>query len=182
MEKCFPGRPGACRVRTQPLTFVVITSKLETTMKLREEIKQTKPFASLEEETFLSLLRTAGCLSWRWAEAMKPWGLSTTQYNALRILRGAGNAGLACSEIGARMVTQESDITRLLDRLEKKGLVVRARDSEDRRVVMAHATKKALAILAEMDGPQVDFVRKALGGLGARRLEELNASLERLRE
>lgn len=151
-------------------------------MKLREEIKQTKPFASREEEALLNLQRTAQHLNWRWAEMLKPWDLTPAQYNALRILRGAGKAGLPCSEIGARMVTQDSDITRLLDRLEKKGWVARARDGKDRRVVTARATKKALAILAEMDGPLQEFARKILGGLGTRRLEELNDALERLRE
>ncbi len=151
-------------------------------MKLRDEIKQTKPFASLEEEALLNLQRSAEHLNWRWAEMLKPWDLTPAQYNALRILRGAGKAGLACSEIGARMVTQDSDITRLLDRLEKKGWVVRARDVEDRRVVTARATKKALGLLAELDGPATEFAKKCMKGLNSRRLEELNESLERLRE
>lgn len=151
-------------------------------MKLRDEIKQTKPFASREEEALLNLQRTAQHLDWRWAEMLKPWDLTPAQYNALRILRGAGKAGLACSEIGARMVTQDSDITRLLDRLEKKGWVARARDGKDRRVVTARATKKAFELLAELDGPAAEFAKKCMKGLNPRRLEELNESLERLRE
>ena len=150
-------------------------------MKLRDEIKQTKPFASREEEALLNLQRTAERLNWRWAEMLKPWDLTPAQYNALRILRGAGKAGLACSEIGARMVTQDSDITRLLDRLEKKGLVARARNSRDRRVVTARATAKGLALLATLDAPARDSAKQLMGELSATELSTLTATLERLR-
>jgi DNA-binding MarR family transcriptional regulator len=150
-------------------------------MKLRDEIRQARPFASPAEEAFLNIQRTAQTLAARMAEALKPWDLSPTQYNALRILRGAGKQGLACSEIGARMVTADSDITRLLDRLAKKGLVERARGAKDRRVVVARATPKAQRLLAELDGPVTQFVRGAMQGLSARELRQLNAGLEKLR-
>lgn len=150
-------------------------------MKLREEIRQARPFASPAEEAFLNIQRTAQALAAQMAEALKRWDLSLTQYNALRILRGAGKQGLACSEIGARMVTADSDITRLLDRLEKKGLVERARGAKDRRVVVTRVTPKALRLLAEIDGPVAQFVRSAMQGLSARELRELNTSLDKLR-
>ena len=91
--------------------------------RLQKEIRQTKPFASLEEEIFLNLQRTAEVLMRRLTEELKPSDLTPTQYNVLRILRGAEPDGLPCREISARMVTHDPDVTRLLDRLEKRGLV-----------------------------------------------------------
>jgi DNA-binding MarR family transcriptional regulator len=105
--------------------------------RLRDEIKQTKPFPSLETEVFLNLARTADQTMRTIAEALKPAELSPTQYNVLRILQGAGKNGLACSEIGERLVTRDPDITRLLDRIEQRELVQRERSSSDRRVVLA---------------------------------------------
>lgn len=150
-------------------------------MKLRDEIKQTKPFESAEQEAFLSLQRTAEHLLRRSVEVLKPWDLSMTQYNVLRILRGAGKNGLPCSEIGERMVTEDSDITRLLDRLEKKGLIERARSAHDRRVVTARATRKALQLLSRLDAPVRDSAKQLMGGLSAQELETFSATLERLR-
>ncbi len=150
-------------------------------MKLRDEIKQTKPFESREEEAFLNLQRTAEQLRRRAAEILKRSKLSATQYNVLRILRGAGRDGLPCNEIGARMVTEDSDITRLLDRLEKKGLIARARSASDRRVVVARATRKALDLLAQLDAPVRESAKRLMAGLSAQELETLNAVLERLR-
>src|SRR6266498_3305132 len=102
---------------------------------IREEIKQLKPFNSVEEEVLLALLRTADQVGRRGAEVMKPFDLSPTQYNALRILRGGGEKGLPCSEIGERMINRDPDITRLLDRLVKRDLVERRREEKDRRVI-----------------------------------------------
>jgi DNA-binding MarR family transcriptional regulator len=150
-------------------------------MKLREEIKQVKPFASPEEEAFLNLQRTAEYLRAQSAAWLKNWDLSLTQYNVLRILRGAGKPGLACNEIGARMVTPDSDITRLLDRLEKKGLIERWRDKRDRRVVMARATRPALKMLARLDPPARDSAKELMDKLSASELSALNSSLEKLR-
>jgi DNA-binding MarR family transcriptional regulator len=151
-------------------------------VKLRDEIKQTRPFRNQAEEAFLNLQRTAQYLGWKWAARLKPWGLSPTQYNTLRILRGAGRKGLPCSEVGARMVTQDSDITRLLDRLEKRGLVIRSRDSKDRRVVTAKATSRGLELLKQLDGPAEQFVKQCMRPLRPQRLKELNEDLERLRD
>ena len=95
---------------------------------LQDEIRQRKPFDSLEEEAVLNVLRTADVLLQRLTTVLKPFKLSHSQYNVLRILRGAGPEGLACREIGERMITRDPDITRLLDRLEARGLLTRTRD------------------------------------------------------
>src|ERR1700685_450015 len=94
-----------------------------------------KPGSCPEEVTYLEMLRTVEALSHRFAQVMKTEDVSSTQYNVLRILRGAPE-GLPCGEIGNRMVTRDSDITRLLDRLEKRALISRCRESKDRRAVL----------------------------------------------
>ncbi len=150
--------------------------------QIQTEIRQAKPFASLEEETFLNLQRTADRLLAGLARVLKAADLSPAQYNVLRILRGAGATGLACREIGERMVTRDPDITRLLDRLERRGLVTRSRDNGDRRVVTARITPPALELLQTLDGPVEEANRQQLGHLGAQRLELLIELLEAARE
>lgn len=150
--------------------------------KLAADIKQTKPFRHPEEEAFLNLLRTVDALSQREEELLARHGLSHSQYNVLRILRGAGPAGLPCGEVADRMITRDPDITRLLDRLEKRALAQRARESKDRRVVLARITQSGLDLLAELDQPMVDFLRGALGHLGQKDLRHLIDLLERARE
>ena len=148
---------------------------------LSDEIRQKKPFSSLEEEAILALMRTADVLS-RPAEALlKSHGLSPTQYNALRILRGAGKAGLPCSEVASRMVTRDPDITRLLDRLERMHLAKRGHDAGDRRVVLARITPAGLDVLAKLDRPVADLNRKLLGELGEEKLRALVDLLEQAR-
>lgn len=149
--------------------------------KLQKELKQTKPFASLEEEVLLNLARTAEHLSTRLTAVLKRDDLTITQYNALRILRGAGEEGLTCGEIGGRMVTRESDITRLLDRLEKRGLITRERPEMNRRVVVTRITGEGLSLLAGLDGPVQEANRAAAGHIGRARLKTLNELLEELR-
>ena len=144
---------------------------------LLEEIKQTKPFASKEEEVFLNLQRTAEALRWSVAETLKPYELTGSQYNVLRILRGAGAEGVKCSEISERLVTKDSDITRLLDRLIARNLVTRERDERDRRVIITRITEEGLKLLAELDEPVLKANRKQLGHLGDDLLEQLNALL-----
>lgn len=150
--------------------------------KLQAEIKQAKPFPSVEQEAFLNLLRTAEALLRGFTEVLKPAGLSHPQYNILRILRGAGPDGLACRELGGRMVTRDPDITRLLDRLEARGLVARARRQEDRRVVRTCITAKGLQLLGELDAPVLRLHHRLLGHLGDRRLRSLIELLEAARE
>ena len=97
---------------------------------IQSEIRQTKPFSNLEDEALVALELTADRLQWRFSEMLKPHGLSPTQYNALRILRGAKDEGRSRSEIAERMVNRDPDITRLVDRLERRGLVVRSGGTE----------------------------------------------------
>src|SRR3954447_21417189 len=104
---------------------------------LQEEIRQRKPFVSTEEEAMLSIARTAAVLDHTAGEMLKKHGLTVTQYNALRILRGAGAEGLCRNEIRDRLIARVPDATRLLDRLEESGLVTRTREGEDRRFVLS---------------------------------------------
>ncbi len=155
----------------------------ERKSKLREEIQQAKPFPSLEAEAVLNIQRTADALDTAFA-AMLAAEASVTpaQYNVLRILRGAGADGLACKAIAARAVTRVPDITRLLDRLEPRGLITRERSAPDRRIVRARITESGLALLAGLDGPVEDFNRNRLGHLGTRKLRTLIRLLEEARE
>jgi DNA-binding MarR family transcriptional regulator len=148
---------------------------------IREEIKQRKDFPSIEAEAALALLRTADQLQARVAEVLKPYGLSPTQYNALRILRGAGAEGLPCSEIAERMINRDPDITRLLDRLEHRGLTERHREKSDRRVIKARITAAGLAALEPMDRPLQELQRGLLGPLGEKRLRTLVRLLDAIR-
>lgn len=150
--------------------------------RLREEIKQTKPFASLEDEVFVNVLKTAEAFFGKEAELLKPYELTPSQYNVLRILRGAGRDGLICREIGERMVARDPDITKLLDRLEARGLVTRERQLKDRRVIVVRVTDEALDIMAEIDGPVLEMTAGLLAHLGERRLKTLNSLLEAARE
>ena len=113
---------------------------------------------------------------------LKPHGLSETQYNVLWILRGAGTEGLACQEIAARMLTHDPDITRLLDRLERRGLIGRARSAEDRRVVLSRITAEGLKMLSLLDPAVRNVPKKILGHLGDRQLRELISLLEKARQ
>lgn len=141
-------------------------------------IQQAKPFGSLEQEAFLMLARLSSEMSAEHAELFKSSGITWTQYNALRILRGAGGGPLSCGEIGERMITRDSDMTRLLDRLEKQGLVDRARDEQDRRVVKTRITEQGLAVLADLDEPIAELHRRQLGHLGETKLRQLLSLLE----
>lgn len=146
--------------------------------ELQKELKQTKPWKSKEEELYLNLTRTAEALSWKVAELLKSFELTGVQYNVLRILRGAGSSeGLICSEISERMVTKDSDITRLLERLENRGLITRERSEKDRRIVIAKITDAGLKLLADIDEPVIDLHRRQLGHLGENLLDQLNALL-----
>jgi DNA-binding MarR family transcriptional regulator len=149
--------------------------------RLSDEIKQGRPFASLEEEALLGIQRTASVLDQVVAEALKPYDLSITQYNALRILRGAGAAGLACQEISERMITRDPDITRLLDRLEARKLIERSRSPRDRRVVLVRISEQGRRLLSTMDSSITGLPKRVLGHLGKRRVKLLIELLERAR-
>jgi len=137
-----------------------------------------KPGSCPEEVTHLEMMRTTEALSHRFAQVMKNEDLTSTQYNVLRILRGAPE-GLPCGEIGNRMVTRDSDITRLLDRLEKRALISRCRESKNRRTVWTRITQEGLELLARLDEPIRTAHRQLLGHLGIERLNLL-ADLLRL--
>jgi DNA-binding MarR family transcriptional regulator len=150
--------------------------------RLRDEIKQRKPFQSLEQEALLSIERTAALLGHSLAEALKPYEITPTQYNALRILRGAGPAGLCRNEIRDRLISRVPDVTRLLDRLEETGLIARERGTADRRLVTTRITTAGLALLARLDAPMAEIHRRQLGHMGAERLRMLIALLAEARE
>jgi len=152
------------------------------TRSLQGGIPRHKASINLEEEAFVALLRTADRLQGRAAEMFKQHGLSPTQYNALRILRGAGPEGLACSEVGKRMINRDPDITRLLNRLERRGLIQRNRGQKDRRVIKARIIAAGLALLKSLNREVEQFHRKILGHLGERRLQALVRLLEQARE
>jgi DNA-binding MarR family transcriptional regulator len=125
-----------------------------------------------EESAFLELVRTTDLLSRGLVRVLKTEDLSSTQYNVLRILRGAPE-GLPCGEIANRMITRDPDVTRLLDRLEKRDLISRNREEKDRRTVLARITPAGLKVLANLDEPIQTAHRKQLGHLGRERLREL---------
>jgi DNA-binding MarR family transcriptional regulator len=129
-----------------------------------------------EEAAFLDLLRTTDMLSRGPAQVLKTEDLSATQYNVLRILRGAPE-GLPCGEIASRMITRDPDVTRLLDRLEKRRLISRSRETKDRRTVVARITPDALELLTRLDEPVRAAHRKQLGHLGRERLRTLTELL-----
>ena len=140
---------------------------------LQSELKQGRPFGSAEQEAVLSIARTAAVLEHSTSEALKPYGLTATQYNALRILRGAGTQGLCRNEVRDRLVARVPDATRLLDRLADMGLVMREREGEDRRFVRARITQAGLALIEPIDQVLQDLHRRQLGHLGRERLDAL---------
>jgi DNA-binding MarR family transcriptional regulator len=145
---------------------------------LKLEIAQELPFASLEEEALLNLLRTSDCLNRAFHLKTRDWGVTSTQYNVLRILRGAQPRGLTCSAIGARMITAEPDITRLLSRLKALKLIGQRRDSHDRRVVWTVISEAGLELLAKMDPVILEAPKELLGHLTAAQLADLIRLLE----
>jgi DNA-binding MarR family transcriptional regulator len=148
---------------------------------LQAELKQGKPFASLEEEALLNVQRTADCFRRELQQTLKPYGITMTQDNALRILRGAGTNGLACSELGDRLVSGDPDITRLLGRLDRQGLVERRRDGNDRRIVLTVITSDGLLLLEKLVPVLDAAIRNSLRHLNAAKLGTLIDLLEALR-
>lgn len=149
--------------------------------RLQAEIKQTKPFGSLEKEAILGLLRTAALIEHATDEALRPFGLTGTQYNVLRILRGAGQDGLCGREIGERMISRVPDVPRLLDRMEKCGLISRERDSDDRRHVTARITAKGIELVEEVGNAGLP-IEKRFRKLAQDQLQVLIAAMDVIRE
>jgi DNA-binding MarR family transcriptional regulator len=151
---------------------------------LSREIKQTKPFASAELEAYLNLCRTADAIQRETNAVLRARGLTAAQYNVLRILRGAGAQGLSCSELGSRLVTFDPDVTRLLDKLEARGLVQRQRDLADRRVVVTSLTPAGAALVADrgLDEALLACHRRQFAPLHPEQVTLLIDLLERLRQ
>jgi DNA-binding MarR family transcriptional regulator len=143
---------------------------------------KAEPKPSLEALVFVNLMRTADLLARGAEDLLKPHNLSGTQYNVLRILRGAGEAGLACREVGCRLITRDPDITRLLDRMEARGLIVRARETDDRRVVKTRITAEGLRLLAALDEPVRALHRRQLRHLSPKQLRQLSDWLDLARK
>ncbi len=151
-------------------------------MSLQAEIKQTRPFPSRAAEALLSILRTAAVLEHDLTDALRPFGITPTQHNVLRILRGAGADGLCGREIAERLVASVPDVPRLLERLDAMKLIVRERDPEDRRHVTARVTPAGLKLLTLVT-PELEAVeRRRAGRLSDRTLRALISSLEAIRE
>lgn len=150
--------------------------------RLQAEIQQTRPFAAIEEEALLNIVRTAEVVQRMMADFLKDFDLSPAQYNVLRILRGAGSAGVTCSQIGERLLTHDPDITRLLDRLEARGLIARERSSTDRRAVITRISHDGLTLTDKIDAPIRTLTQSKMQKFGRDALAGLIAELERVRE
>jgi DNA-binding MarR family transcriptional regulator len=148
---------------------------------LQVELKQTKPFRTPLEEAFVSVQRTAALLEHALESELKASGITSTQYNVLRILRGAGEDGLCRSEVGERMVRRVPDVTRLLDRLEDTGYIARARGGDDRRYVTTRITARGLEVLADLDDVTARFLAQHVGLLDADQVQTLITLLAALR-
>ena len=143
--------------------------------------KTQRPPASPEERIFIALLKVADALGQEAEQLTRAAELTGTQYNVLRILRGAGPEGLPCRGIGDRMITHDPDITRLLDRMEKRALITRERQKDDRRVVKARITPQGLALLKPLDQPMRDLHKRQFRHMSGGRLKTLHDLLEEAR-
>jgi DNA-binding MarR family transcriptional regulator len=140
-----------------------------------------KPFALPEEEAILSVLRTADVVEQRMLEVLKPFELTGAQYNVLRILRGSPD-GLACGQISERMISRDPDTTRLLDRMEARGLIGRERSRTDRRVVLTRIKAAGLKLLEQIEPLIFEHLRSTIGLLGEKKIKQLIDLLEQVRE
>lgn len=148
---------------------------------LQRELKQTRPFRSPSEEALVGLMRTADHLRRAMSGVVDSQGITLQQYNVLRILRGAGAAGLPTLEIAHRMVEQTPGITRLLDRLEAKALVRRERCPSDRRQVLCRITETGTGLLAALDQPLLEAVDGSLAVLSREEKKRLIEILDSIR-
>ena len=151
-------------------------------LDLRSEIRQQRPFSSLEQECFLNIERTGAMLHDAFERMLKPYGVSATQFNVLRILRGAEPNGLCRNEVRDRLVTRMPDVTRLLDRMEEAALVARVRSTTDRRLVNTRLTPRGREVVDSLDGPVAEEHRRRLGHLTDDQLRTLIALLAAARE
>jgi DNA-binding MarR family transcriptional regulator len=142
---------------------------------------KSQPGKYQEEEASLHIIRTADLLLQRLAQFLKPHNLSPTQYNVLRILRGAGKEGASCKDVGNRLLARDPDITRLMDRLETRGLLTRGRAGQDRRIVTHALTENGLALVNALDRPIERLNREFMRELSPAKLKTLIAILEQIR-
>ena len=149
--------------------------------RLQRELKKQKPFELIEQEAFLNILRTSDQFQNRFGRLFREFGLTSSQYNVLRILRGEGRR-LPCLEIADRMVQVVPAMTGLLDRLEAQELIYRERCRDDRRVVYVDLTDKARHLLEKLDQPVQDLHKALLAHLSRAELKQLNHLLEKARE
>lgn len=148
--------------------------------KLQHELKKKNPFDSLEQEANLNIIRTNDQFQNRFGRLFREFGLTSSQYNVLRILRGEGKP-MPCQEIAERMVQVVPAMTGLIDRLEKQELVRRDRCNEDRRVIFIELTGKGTELLQQLDEPVIDLHRQLVGHLNRDELKELSRLLEKCR-
>jgi DNA-binding MarR family transcriptional regulator len=151
------------------------------TSRIQREIRQTRPFPSATDEALVALLRTTDVVRSLMAHLIEPYGVTPQQYNVLRILRGAGEAGLPTLEIAARMIEAAPGITRLMDRLERKNLVRRERCRHDRRQILCWITPAGLTLLRSLDAPVAEAGRRVMSGLSSRRVAQLVRLLDEVR-
>jgi MarR family transcriptional regulator, organic hydroperoxide resistance regulator len=154
---------------------------MKTPTPLQREIRQRRPFASAAHEGVVSVMRTADLLRRQMAALVEPFGITVQQFNVLRILRGGGPDGLPTLEVGARMIEETPGVTRLLDRLETKGLVRRQRCPKDRRQHLCWITQEGLDLLASLDDEVLRSSDEALKGLTRDQQSALVRLLDRLR-
>ena len=152
------------------------------TKELREEIRQSRPFRSLEQEAYLNIVRTAAQLTDSFEQMLAPWGITTSQFNVLRILQGAEPDGLCRNDVRDRMLTRMPDMTRLLDRMEKAGLVSRERSTIDRRLVSTRITPKGTRLVQELEPSVTEEHRGTLGHLTKDQLHALIDLLSQARD
>jgi DNA-binding MarR family transcriptional regulator len=151
------------------------------TKSLQAELKQTKPFPQASSEAFVSILRTAAILDHQLTEVLRPYGITPTQYNVLRILRGAGDQGLCGREVADRLISQVPDVSRLLERMEDLGLITRERDEGDRRNMTARISDKGLRLLEKTTAPLEAAEISRFRGLSVERIRGLINTLADLR-
>ncbi len=150
--------------------------------RLQKEIQQSRPFVSSRIEAYLALQRTTDLASRPVEKVFSRWGLTPEQYNVLRILRGAEPKGLPTLEIGRRMITRASNVTRIIDRLESKKLVDRKRETQDRRVVRIRISGAGLRLLDEMQDSVFEASEASIDGLSEAEAQRLVKLLEKVRD
>jgi DNA-binding MarR family transcriptional regulator len=157
---------------------MIVTTTIVTLMSARP--RYVNPVLPLEDQAFVALLKTADALGQQAEHLLKANDLTAAQYNVLRILRGAEPNGLACSDIGERMISHDPDMTRLLDRMEKRSLITRQRQTDDRRVVKTRITSKGLDFLRRLDQPVRELHKRQFRHIPAARLKALAGLLEQI--